>query len=160
VTATKINSRFHVKYCCLLLLLSAIHGEAQKNPTGIDVKLNAQEPLQLRITVRSLAKTRATIYKSDLPWGLRDSIILVAVLPNGESLEQNVISGDASIEKISLESNESVSGGINLKNVFKNLDVAIRKSDIHLFWAYRPPNGLNLPRWSGGWILLSRQSRE
>jgi hypothetical protein len=80
-------------------------------------------------------------------------------MPNGECLEQNVVAGDPSPEKISLDPNESVSGDINLTEVFKDLKGAIRKSDIHLFWAYRSPEGLNLPRWSGGWILLPQQKR-
>jgi hypothetical protein len=37
--------------------------------------------------------------------------------------------------------------------------VAIKKSDIQLFWAYQAPKELNLPRWSGGWILLPHQKR-
>jgi hypothetical protein len=78
-------------------------------------------------------------------------------MPDGESLDQNVVAGDPSPEKISLDPNQSLSSDINLVEVFKDLNGAIRKSDIHLFWAYRAPDGLNLPRWSGGWILLPQQ---
>jgi hypothetical protein len=144
---------------CLLLLFSAVPGGAQEIPTGVFIKLSKRNPLQLQITVRSLAKARTTIYKSELPWELRHSITLVAVMPNGECLEQNVIAGDPSPEQVSLDPNESVSGDVNLTEIFKDLSVAIKKSDIHLFWAYRAPEELNLPRWSGGWILLPRQKR-
>ena len=136
------------------LLLWAIPAGAQKTRTGVDVRLSTRAPLRLQVSLRSLAKTRATIYKSDLPWGLRDSIILVAVKPNGEQLDQWPIAGDPGPEKISLSPNHSVSGEIDLTGVFKNLEVAVTRSDIQVFWAYQAPRGLGLPHWSGGWLLI------
>lgn len=144
---------------CLLLLLSAIPAGAQKTHPGIDIKLSAQKPLWLRVTLRSFSQTRTTIYKSDLPWGLRDSIVLIAVNPHGECLDQLLIAGDPTPEKISLNPAESVSGDIDLTEVFKDLDVAVRKSDILVFWAYQAPEGLGLPHWSGGWILIPKQKQ-
>ena len=53
-----------------------------------------------------------------------------------------------------------MSGDINLKNAFKDLDALIGRSELHLFCAYESPEGLGLPRWSGGWILLPQQKRK
>ncbi|HET9741834.1 MAG TPA: hypothetical protein VFQ00_03705 [Terriglobales bacterium] len=130
---------------------------AQKSPKGIDVQINPENPLQLRIKLRSFAQVQTTIYKSELPWGLSDSIILVAVTPSGEYLEQSVVAGDPSPEKITLHPNESLSGDINLTRAFKTLEKTIHNTEINLFWAYRSPKELNLPHWSGGWILIPRQ---
>jgi hypothetical protein len=143
---------------CLLILFSAMPGMAQRTRSGITLELRSQSPPRLHVTLRSLAKARTAIYKSELPWELRQRIILVAVLPDGEHLDQNVVAGDPSAEKISLNPNESVSGEIDLMGIFKDLDTAIQKSDVHLFWAYRSPAGLGLPKWSGGWILLPQQN--
>jgi hypothetical protein len=28
---------------------------------------------------------------------------------------------------------------------------------VHLFWAYKSPEALHIPRWSGGWVLIPRK---
>jgi hypothetical protein len=152
VTALRSNS------LALLAVLTifAVQGRAQTENFGVEAKLRKDEPSHLQITVRSLATAPATIYKSDLPWELRHSIILTAVTSAGDSLPQNVIAGDPSLQKITLNPGQSVSGDIDLKAVFKDLDGVRRKSDVLLFWAYRSPDGLNLPKWSGGLILIPR----
>jgi hypothetical protein len=141
------------------LLFLASPAVPQGSRTGVDVRLSARRALTLQISLRSLANNRATIYKSDLPWGLRDSIVLVGVISNGRYLEQWPIAGDPTPEQISLNPNDSLSGEIDLTTVFKNFDVAVTKSDVQVFWAYRAPAGLGLPRWSGGWVLIPQQKK-
>lgn len=85
-----------------MLAFSAWPAKAQKASSALRVELADQARLRLRLTLRPLAKTPATIYKSDLPWELRHSIILVAVLPNGEELTQNVVVDDPPPGKISV----------------------------------------------------------
>ena len=140
----------------VVLTIFAVQGAAQAKNSGVEANLWKDEPSRLRITVRSLAAAPATINKSELPWELRHSIILMAVTPAGDSLPQNVVAGDPGLQKVTLKPGQSVSGDIDLKMVFKDLDGARRKSDVLLFWAYRSPSGLNLPKWSGGWILIPR----
>ena len=139
-----------------VLAIFAAQGRAQTKNSGVEAELRKDALSRLRITVRSLATAPATIYKSELPWELRHSIILTAVTSAGDSLPQNVVAGDPSLQKITLNPGQSVSGDIDLKTVFKDLDGARRKSDVLLFWAYRSPDGLNLPKWSGGWIVIPR----
>lgn len=145
--------------CICLLLFAVLPGKAEDAQAGITVRLNAKTPLRLQLSVRSFAKVQTTIYRSDLPWGIRDSIVLIAVRPNGEYLEQNPIADDPSPEKVSLGPNESITGEIDLSRVFKKIDTATMESDILLFWAYEAPKGLALPRWSGGWLLLPQQTK-
>jgi len=148
---------------CLILAVAflafsvACGGSETKSSSDIQVQLTNQKPLSLRFTVWSRAATRVAFRKSRLPWGNRYSTILVAVTPHGEYLERNFPIDDPSPEKITIGPNESVSGEINLQNVFGGLDGALKKSDIHVFWAYQAPKELNIAQWSGGWILIPQQ---
>ena len=64
---------------------------------------------------------------------------------------------DPNFDEVSMDPNEQRSGDVDLPMKFKGLDIALKKSDIHLFWTYRAPKELNIPMWSGGWILLPQQ---
>ncbi len=59
--------------------------------------------------------------------------------------------------KVSIEPNGSISGEIDLKRVMPELGDAVKKSDVHLFWAYKAPEELHIGSWSGGWILIPQQ---
>jgi hypothetical protein len=142
-----------------LFLLWPLAGRTQIACNAISVGLDTQRPLQLRISLLSHVHARTTIYKSDLPWGIRDSIILIAAKPNGEHIEQLHMTDDPSTEKISVAPNQILSGTVDLTEAVRDIDVVIRKSDIHLFWAYAPPKELGLPRWCGGWILIPQQKK-
>jgi hypothetical protein len=58
----------------IALLLLAIFSNVgfPQNPQkpGVEVSLHRQDPLRLRVTLTSGAATTATIYRTDLPWGL------------------------------------------------------------------------------------------
>lgn len=140
----------------LLFLLSGDPAGSQAAP-GIQVELNSQKRLWLRITLRSLARSRLTLDREKLPWGSKYSMILVAVTPDGRRLDVDPSFDDPGFEKVSLEANESLSGDINLQNAIKGLGDQVRKSDVHLFWAYKAPEELHIARWSGGWILIPQQ---
>jgi hypothetical protein len=97
---------------------------------AIQVELNRQRPLHLLVTLRSGAATTVTFYEADLPWGIRDSMVYAAMRPNGEA--------------------------IDLQDVIRDLNVT-KKSDVLLFWAYRSPKELHIPRWSGGLVVITQQ---
>jgi hypothetical protein len=121
------------------------------------VELSSQRHLYLHITIRSRAKTQATFYKSRLPWGNYNSMMLIAVTPGEHFVKRGYPVDDPSPEKISMEPNEEQSGELNLQMRLIGLDATLKKSDIYLFWAYEPPNELNLPRRLGGWVLIPQQ---
>jgi len=58
--------------------------------------------------------------------------------------------------EVSIKPGETLTGDIDLHYVIRDLDV-LKKSDILLFWAYKSPEELHLPRWSGGLVLIPRQ---
>src|SRR4030081_2750389 len=70
-----------------LIALCASGVQSQAMPPAIQVELNPQKPLHLRVTLRSSADTRATFFRCQLPWSNRYSMIFAAVKPNGESME-------------------------------------------------------------------------
>lgn len=142
----------------LLFAVFTILVRAQTMPTGLQVEMDPQKPLSLRVTIRSRTPAPIKLYKSQLPWGSRYSMVLVAVTPEGKYLEKELFVDDPSTEEISIEPKGSLSGSIDLQRIFKGLNTALQKSDVHLFWAYDAPKELRVEKWSGGWILM-RQGR-
>jgi hypothetical protein len=84
-------------------------------------------------------------------------MILVAVTPGKDYIVRNFPIDDPSYEKVSVEPNESLSGDVSLEKAFTGLETALKKSEIHLFWAYQTPDELHIARWAGGWILVPQQ---
>jgi len=84
-------------------------------------------------------------------------MMLIAVTPGERFVRRGYPVDDPSPEKISMEPNEQQTGEVNLQMRFIGLDAALKKSDIHLFWAYEAPKELNIPRRLGGWVLIPRQ---
>ena len=141
----------------VLLASFSTVGIAQNKPEpAIQVELDRQGPLHLRVVLRSGAATTATFYRSDLPWGNRNSIVFVAVRPNGEPVELIFPIDDPGPTKVSVKPHETLNGDIDLRYVIRDLK-AIKKSDVLLFWAYKSPDELHIPRWSGGLILIPQQ---
>ena len=119
--------------------------------------MDTQKPLSLRVDLRSAAETPVTLYKSRLPWGSRYSIILVAVTSSGQELDKALPIDDPSPEKVTLDPKRSMTGEIDLQRFFKGFAEAVKKSDVHVFWAYEAPEELRIGRWSGGWVLIPRR---
>jgi len=81
-------------------------------------------------------------------------MVLVAATSDSEALEKVLPVEDPAWGDISVEPGQILTGTLHLEGIFKGFDEARKKGDIHLFWAYQAPDGLGIPRWSGGWILL------
>jgi hypothetical protein len=128
----------------VLILFPTVSGRGETVPAGIQVEMDHRKPLWLHITLRSFAEARATVYKSVLPWGSSYSIILVAATSDGQCLDRNLPVDDPSPEQVSLDPKGSLSGDINLRNIFPNLDRASKRSAVHLFWAYEAPEELRI----------------
>jgi hypothetical protein len=157
VISIRNSSSRYLVAVAVFLAFSVTTGGSEALPSGIQVELNSQKPLSLRVTLWSRADTSVTFRKYRLPWGNRYSTILVAVTPHGECLDRNFPIDDPSPERVTFEPNESLTGEINLRKHFSGLDDALKKSDIHLYWAYEAPKELNIAQWSGGWILIPQQ---
>jgi len=129
---------------------------AQNRPEpAIQVELNHQNPLHLRVTLRSGAATTATFYQADLPWGNRYSVVFAAVRPNGEPVDLVFPIDDPGPTRVSVKPREVLTGDIDLRYVIRTN--AMKKSDVLLSWAYKSPDELHIPHWSGGLVLIPQQ---
>jgi hypothetical protein len=108
------------------------------------------------VTLSSGAATTATFSRADLPWGYRYSMVFAAVTPNGEPVELSLPVSDPGPNEVSVKPREVLTGDVDLRYVIRDLN-AIKKSDVLLFWAYKSPEELHIPRWSGGMVLIPRQ---
>jgi hypothetical protein len=147
------TSRFLVAAVAIFLCSSSLMGDGAKS-ADIRVDLTSQNPPSLHVTIHSRAKVPVSFFKWRLPWGNRNTMILVAVKADKNYLTRNFPIDDPAPERVSIGPNESLSGEVSLEKAFTGLDDALKKSDINLFWAYQPPEELNIGRWSGGWILI------
>lgn len=140
-----------------ILLAATASGANEAARPDIQVELNPQKSLYLRVTLRSRAETSVTFYQERLPWGNRYSILLVAVSSDGQCLQQIFPIDDPRMEKVTFVPGAYLSGDIDLGDFFKDLKGALRKSDVNLFWAYEAPAELQIAHHSGGWILIPQQ---
>jgi hypothetical protein len=142
-----------------LLLLAAFSplGFAQNTPRpGIEVVLSRQNPPHLQVTLTSGAATTVTLNRYELPWGYRYSMVFAATKPNGESLDLEVPVADPGMTEMSVQAGETLTGDVDLRYIIGDLN-ALKKSDVLLFWAYKAPPALHLPRWTGGLVVIPQQ---
>ena len=140
------------------LIIASSGGGRETQPSDVQVTLDGQKPLSLDVTVRSRAEGPVTLAKWRLPWGNQRSMLLVPVSRNGECIDNKYFAEEyPEYEKVSIEANGTISGTIDLQKVIPELGEALKKSDVHLFWAYKAPEELRIARWSGGWILVPQQ---
>jgi hypothetical protein len=83
-------------------------------------------------------------------------MVFAAVRPNGEQVDLELPVDDPGPIKVSVKPREVLTGDIDLRYVIRDLD-ATKKSDVLLFWAYKSPDELHIPHWSGGLVLIPQQ---
>jgi len=132
-------------------------GIPEPRTQAIQAEINPENPLWLRMTLQSFADTSQSLHKDDLPWGREDRIILAAVTSEGKNLERFLYIDDPRFGQITLKPGQKVSGEIDLTHVFRDLDKIVKETDVHVFWAYKAPEKLNIGGWSGGWVLIRQQ---
>ena len=147
------------KVCLAALVLATLSNPAfaQNRPKpGVEVALSRTNPLHLRVTLTSGAASTATIYHADLPWGIRDSMVFAVTRPNGEPIDLIFPVDDPGPAKVSIKPKETLIGDIDLRYVIRDLNV-LKKSDVLLFWGYKAPSELHIPRWTGGLVVIPQQ---
>jgi len=141
-----------------VLSIAVSSGGSENLPSDIQVALSSSKALTLIVTVRSRSQERVTLATWRLPWGNRNSMLLAPVNTDGVCVANRYyVEEYPNYNKVSIEPNASISGEIDLKRVIPELGDAVKKTDVHLFWAYRAPEELHIGGWSGGWILIPQQ---
>lgn len=141
----------------LFVASSAVSGESHSSTSGVQVEMSTQKPLTLHVTLRSHAQTRVSLYSFMLPWGTTNSMMLVPVTRDKKCFDNDTIVDDSGHQEVFVEPNGSLSGDIDLRQVLPGLEEALKKSDVHLLWAYKAPEALHIGDWSGGWILIPQR---
>ena len=139
------------------LLAPTYVAKADHENAGMRVQLKDGPRLALRVTLTSAASKAVRVSRDELPWGTHDSMVIVAALAGGRCLDRIRPVEDAPFDEISLLPDQPVSREIDLEALFPNIRRALKESDVQLFWAYRAPETLHVPRWSGGWILIPKR---
>jgi hypothetical protein len=140
-----------------LLVSLSDAGAADTKQAGIFVKLKDGAHLSLQITLTPAGGKTMKISRDQLPWGTHESMVIVAALPGGRCLPRIAPIEDPPFDEISLAANQSSTKDIDLEELFPKLRDALKHFDVQLFWAYKAPEELQIPEWSGGWILIPKQ---
>lgn len=143
----------------LLCITCLSEAQGKSTQAGAHVRLASESPLRLHITLVSGRDTEVVIDKAQLPWSTRYAMVLTVANADGQCLEKVLPVEDASIGHVSVAAHGSIAGDLNLDGFFKGFDEARKKSDLHLFWAYKAPNNLGIAPWSGGWVLIPRSKK-
>ena len=152
------SSRKFLLVAVSLLVFSLPSGGNDDSPSDVKVELDSQK-LSLHVTVHCRSENSVSLAQWRLPWGGQQHIMhFVPVDSDGVRIDDGSVRDEyPDYRKVSIEPNGSVSGEINLKREIPNLNTALKKSDVHLFWFYRTPEELRITHYAGGWVLIPQQ---
>jgi len=95
------------RFCSLALALALLtfpfNGEGQITDKGLKVEVASLNPLILHFTLKSGADKPVEIFRSQVPWATRYSVVLAVVKVNGECLEKVLAIEDPPVGKISVK---------------------------------------------------------
>jgi hypothetical protein len=125
-----------------------------------DVQIKKGSDYHLVITLTNKSNHSLTAYRTQLPWGARYSMILVAVKTDafGTPIETVFSIDDPSAEVIKINKNGKLEGKISLIDRFPGFLMAIQEYDIIVFWSYQlqTTNG-DLTKRRTGSVLFKKQ---
>lgn len=133
--------------------LITVRVEPEVTPTSEDY---------LRVIFKNVSSKTLQMFRSNLPWGIISSMIVVAVRQKGrgEAVEKAVPPiNDPGFDPVAIRPGQTLIGEINLEYFIKNLDQERKNGDLLIFWSYEPRfiDGSTVPRISGAVELKKRQ---
>lgn len=116
---------------------------------------------RLLMAVKNEGRETLTCYKWSLPWEDSNSLLIAAVREDGISLKKALMFDHGASELVSLKPGESVEGTVPVTLYFPDIHKDLEQTGVILFWSYQMvlKDGRKLDR-SGGWLLLSKTSRQ
>lgn len=119
---------------------------------------------KLDIQLEYYGKEQVTIYRSNLPWGIRYSLLLVPIVldPIKTRLEESQYIDDPGPEQLILNPGDKLSGTVKLLNRFPDLGKVAQERDVIIFWSYqfRSIEGQVFQRLSGAVIIPKQPTKE
>src|SRR5262249_35617243 len=114
----------------------------------------------IEFSLTNTGSSSLDMYKSDLPWGIRSSTLLIAVQLNAErsSVPEALYIDDPGPTTVTLRPGQTFTGQINLVDRFPQFLKALTETDVVVFWTYVPTriDGTDGARF-GGFIHIPRQ---
>lgn len=115
---------------------------------------------QLDIDFEYLGDKPARVFESNLPWGIRRSLLLVAICLDGQRspIAELEYIDDPTPSVVSLQPGQKSHGSIDLSDRFPKLRDCLVKRDALIFWSYEfeAVDASPSPRVNGG-VQLSRR---
>ena len=113
------------------------------------------------IDLEYIGRTPIHVYKSDLPWGIRRSMILVAMCLDGADtlIPELEYIDDPAPDIVTLGPGQKLHGTIRLEERFSTFRDCLKTKDALVFWSYQlsPIDAAPTARVSGGIIVRKRQ---
>lgn len=117
---------------------------------------------QLDVDLEYIGDKAVRIFESNLPWGIRRSLLLVAVCLDGKRSQITELEyiDDPTPSVVSLQPGQAAHGSIDLSDRFPKLGECLAKRDALIFWSYEfiPIDGNASPRLNGG-VQISKRGR-
>lgn len=133
-------------------------------PPSTGVRVTAGEITKsgdLKFIVNNESGRAVKIFESDLPWGVRKSLVLL-VLPAGidqTPLSPSLYIDDPGPTNLTIPPRATIIGTVHLRDRFPDLDSERKHRDLLVFWSYqlRVADGTLGPRFFGGLLLPRKQ---
>jgi hypothetical protein len=137
---------------------------ATGGPVSQDVNLSLHSlggPKDLiGLDLEYMGRTPTRIYKSDFPWGIRRSIILVVICLDGSHsvIPELEYIDDPEPAIVTLQPRQRYHGTISLAERFPTLSGCLTSRDALVFWSYQfaPIDATPSARLSGGVVVQRR----
>lgn len=135
--------RLNKNAICLFMIASMAFSQASyAGEKMLQMKSSAEidsEGKVLTVRLFPAIDTPKNVYKSALPWGLRQSITIIPVLFNKREqvLEEFLYADDPQPGVDTVKPGDIISGTINLDSRFLQLSSSLAKGDVVLFWTFQ-----------------------
>jgi hypothetical protein len=115
----------------------------------------------LTFVVRNVSTNPVTLEEWRLPWGQRQSVVVVAAEPkSGAPLKEVTLIDDVfSSPKVTIKPGDSLSGDIDLTHYVADIDKKSRTTDLLVFWYYNSHGAGGSLGEYGGWLTLEKSHR-
>ena len=131
------------------------HSSARAGELAMSVKLQGNH--RLIIQLQNTSNIALTASKSSLPWEWRYSLWVKAYLNDagGSSLDERLpIADPARDEKVAILPGMLMEGKVDLNERFPELQRALNKRDVIVFWSYEPEFDSAKNARLAGWLTI------
>lgn len=123
-------------------------------------KTTADGPV-LNVAITNRDKETISLYAADLPWGVRQSLMLVPITTDHEMnrVPEALYIDDPGPGQVVIRPAQTISGTIQLTRRFPELPRVLKEREVVLFWSYvaKLPTGARTKRSSGGIVIPRTQ---